>query len=353
MKPLSGAIIGFGNIAQWGHWPTYARSDKASIVAVAEPSAARRTVAHALKPSLRLYESPEELFESERLDFVDICTPPSSHTQLALLAIERGIDVLCEKPLCLQRSDYISLIQSRYRNRSLVFPVHNWKYAPAISKVFEMIRQGRIGDVEHVEIATLRSQVCPGTSQGAIPGCTRSEDWRTDPSIAGGGITIDHGWHAFYLLLNLVGQQPEKLQALMEGPEGGLEETAHIVVQFPKAEAHINLTWRSDLRRNTLKIRGSEASILLDDERLSLEGAKVEKETYLFPPLSGDSHHPQWFGSLFDAFLAERHHGGKNGAALDEAGWCLALTEAAYASGFNGSGMVPVIFPNCGHGSDI
>ena len=49
-----------------------------------DPSSTRQDAAKVLKPGLRAYGSMEELFGTEKLDFVDICTPPSSHAELAL-----------------------------------------------------------------------------------------------------------------------------------------------------------------------------------------------------------------------------------------------------------------------------
>ncbi len=91
-----------------------------------------------------------------------------------------------------------------------MFTVHNWKFAPIFQQAFTMIREGRIGPVWHVEIFTLRNNVCVGTEDGA-----QSEDWRKNASVAGGGILVDHGWHSFYLLMNLVNAEPQKILAKM------------------------------------------------------------------------------------------------------------------------------------------
>src|ERR1700733_13410065 len=104
MTKLQGAFIGFGNIAELGHWPAYAEASagkpsEAEIVAVMDPSPKRQAAAKALKSELRTYNSVDELFRAEKLDFVDICTPPSMHAELAQKALEHNCHVLCEKPL--------------------------------------------------------------------------------------------------------------------------------------------------------------------------------------------------------------------------------------------------------------
>ena len=106
---LRGAFIGFGNIAQFGHYPSYAKSTEAEIVAVMDPSAARQEAARKLNSAIHTYSMVDELFAKEKLDFVDICTPPSSHALLALKALAHGCHVLCEKPLTLKLDEYKAL----------------------------------------------------------------------------------------------------------------------------------------------------------------------------------------------------------------------------------------------------
>ena len=79
--------------------------------------------------------------------------------------------------------------------------MHNWKFAPIFQKAMQAIASGRIGSVWHVEIFTLRDNVCKGRRRAPA---AKAEDWRTSREVAGGGILVDHGWHSFYLLLNLV-----------------------------------------------------------------------------------------------------------------------------------------------------
>src|SRR5258708_2844208 len=142
MKKLRGAFIGFGNIAQFGHWPSYVKSSDTEIVAVVDPSASRQDAARTLKPELHVYDSVEELFGAENLDFVDICTPPSSHAGLAIKALEKGYHVLCEKPLTLKLADYEDLSKAIVASEKTVFTVHNWKFAPIFQQAFTMIREG-------------------------------------------------------------------------------------------------------------------------------------------------------------------------------------------------------------------
>ena len=343
MTKLQGAFIGFGNIAELGHWPAYGNSSEAEIVAVMDPSLNRQAVAKAMKSGLRAYGTIDELFRTEKLDFVDICTPPSSHAELALKALEKNCHVLCEKPLTLKLSDYEELSKASAHAGRVVFTVHNWKFAPIFQKAFSLIRGGRIGPVWHVEIFTLRDNVCKGTSDV-------SEDWRSNAAVAGGGILVDHGWHAFYLLLNLVNQEPQKILAKMlkdrENTES-LEEAVQTLIQFPEADGYIHLTWRAKMRRNHVIIQGQTGTLLIDDDRILLTTTHGgEREEIKFETaLSAGSHHADWFKALLPEFIAEIKSPADRGANFKEAGWCLALTAAAYQSNLQGFTEVDVAFP--------
>src|SRR5205814_1852392 len=62
-------------------------------------------------------------------------------------------------------------------------------------------------------------------------------------------------------------------------------------------------------------------------------------------PLSEGSHHPEWFERLFSDFLGEIRGPGQRGTNFREAGWCVALTRAAYESSRQGFREIAVAFP--------
>jgi predicted dehydrogenase len=353
MSKLKGALVGFGNVAAYGHWPSYLESKDFEIVTAVEPSPERRKVAQQLRPDLTIFSSFEEFLQARprNIDFVDICTPPTTHVKMAQECIRRGWHVLCEKPLSLAAGDYTLLARHVERSEKTVFTVHNWKYSPIFQKAMRAIEQGRIGSVWHVEIFVQRDTYCKGAAQGTVNGARgrKNEDWRTSRDMAGGGILIDHGWHAFYLLLNAVGASPERVVAKMHSdPEDrtALEDSVQTLIQFPEADGYIHLTWKAKMRRNSIIIQGTQGTLLLDDDRLLLTTHDGKREETSFEsPLSAGSHHPDWFHNLLPDFLDEIKNPAKRGANFQEAGWCVALTSAAYESNVRGFQEVAVTFP--------
>jgi predicted dehydrogenase len=336
---LRGAIVGFGNVAARGHWPGLAESPDLEIVAVVDPSESRRAAARGAAPGLRTYQSVELLAASEALDFVDIATPPSSHVELAAFALERGWHVLCEKPLTLEPTAFARLKASACAAGRVLFTMHNWKVAPIVRTAVDAIRRGRIGTVRHVDVVVFRNQPCKGASDGRTAG-----DWRQDRAVAGGGILVDHGWHNFYLLLDLVGREPERVACSLTRPAddpAALDDSARVVVDFPGAEACLRLTWRAQARRNAILVVGDEGTLVLDDDRVVVARRGEAPDQTVFPSaLSAGSHHDDWFRDLLPHFATEVRDPARRGANLREAGWCVALTAAAYRSAELGGALL-------------
>src|SRR5262249_61340007 len=142
---LRGAIIGLGNVGREVHVPAWARRSDVEIVAAHDADPARRLLAAASLPRARWYESAQELLAREPLDFIDICTPPSSHGPLVCQALERGLHVFCEKPLVVARDQLARVAALADTTRRGGHTVHNWRHAPIIKRAPDLVPAGTVG----------------------------------------------------------------------------------------------------------------------------------------------------------------------------------------------------------------
>jgi predicted dehydrogenase len=316
-----GAIIGFGNVAEFGHWPAYVAHPAMNIVAVVDPSAERRAQAKSQQSSLGVFASIAEL-EEETLDFVDICTPPARHAEPMQEAFARGWHVLCEKPFLLDQT-VLEQVRAEARRRDLaVIPVHNWKYAPIVRSAAAQLRRGDIGELREVEITTLRIR----DAAAADP---LRPNWRRDPVMAGGGILMDHGWHAVYLALDFFGEAVAQTSAkLHHSSENAVEDEAIVDLQFPSGTARIELSWNASRRTNLLRLTGTRGQIVIDDDTLESSGGR----TRFASGLSAGSHHPDWFAAMLPDVLAALHHPELSHAPFEEAALCLRIIQGCYES---------------------
>jgi predicted dehydrogenase len=306
------------------HLPALAGRPEMDLVAVADLMAARRDLARVLLPRARVYEDLATLLNREvALDFVDICTPPGNHAALAVAALKRGCHVLCEKPLSLSPREFQEIKKALSQSPPAVLvTVDNWKYAPMLARTTEMIRARAIGTVQQVDWQVYRTDA----SGGGL------SLWRQDPAHSRGGILVDHGWHAFYLVLSWVGVPGAIKARLVRGPES-LEVEAEVELQFPEAAARLFFTWQAPERANRGRVLGTAGQLILKDDVLMRIAGDVVMESHPFPEkLSGGSHHPQWMAGVLQEFLQEIQAPGRRGANFHEAETCSRLIRLAYQS---------------------
>jgi predicted dehydrogenase len=335
-----GAIIGLGNVALHGHLPGWRRRRDVQIVAVTDARPEQHALVSAHAPGSRWYTTSAELLAEAPVDFVDICTPPSSHAALIRGALERGRHVLCEKPLVSAPDDLGPLARLVERTGRVLYTVHNWHHAPIVRRTAELIRERRIGRVKHVIWHTLRSRP-------ALAGDERSGNWRVDPAVAGGGVLSDHGWHVFYVIQRWIGEPPLSVSARLERRRHvtwDVEDTATVRVTYADATAEILLTWASDVRRNWAEVGGTAGTLELHDDTLVLKSDDpgADASWPCPPPMSDGSHHPDWFDAVASQFLAETTGAAPRGANLAEARLCVALEHAARESSRQGGREIAI-----------
>jgi len=334
---LRGAVIGLGNVAIHGHLPGWLGRPDIRITAAADARPAQRAECEARLPGARWYDSPEDLLAGEPLDFVDISTPPSSHAPLILRALERGLHVLCEKPLVISPDELRRVAAAAASAGRVLHTVHNWHHAPILSLTADLIREGAIGRVRRIVWETLRMK--PAAAAGS------DANWRVDPAVAGGGVLSDHGWHVFYILPAWVGERPRSVGARLETRRHtafAVEDTATVRLEFAHASAEIFLTWAAEERRNRVEVDGAEGRIELRDDTLVLTGAGGERRWPGLPALSDGSHHPDWFHKVAGRFLAAVSGETPAETNLAEAALCCEIEYLARGS--SGQGGVPLPF---------
>jgi predicted dehydrogenase len=343
-RRLRGALVGYGFIGAQGHVPAYLKRRDVEIVAVADSCAGRRALVPALLPHAAVYESAEALFAAERgrLDFVDIATPPCDHAAIAHRAFELGLHVLCEKPLATRFSDAAALLGEAVARRRVLFPCHNYKHAPVVAAISEIIRSGRIGKVRSVTLETFRNTHAKGVTEW-------NTNWRREVRWSGGGIAMDHGSHTFYLTFDWMNAWPSAVTAKMTNQEPArwdTEDNFSAVLTFPGGGlAHVHLTWTAGVRKVIYTIQGERGAITVDDDELQLavqratggpdigKGAvswDVERRTIASDWM--DASHTRWFNAMFDEFLTAIANGDYAGKEAQDAYRCIEIITTAYRS---------------------
>lgn len=325
---LRGAISGFGQMAERGHLPGWRGSSASQIVAVHEPAAARRQAAlRAFDGKIRVYEDLELMLDGERLDFIDIASPPVYHASAVRRALAASVHVLVEKPLCLPDQKPAELYAMAEARQRVLFTVHNWKYSPAYRCAYELIASGRLGQVRYCAMRRLRSTHAGGAA------------WRLDPDVGGGGILIDHGWHVFYLTQWLMGADPRKVAARFQGT-GAVEEVADLSLEYAGGGiGYIHLSWRAPIRETSALIYGEQGMIEIREGGVRLLERSGAQTEFPVSDAADDSYHSTWFDGLVAQFEATIEAGPGSASAAEnrrEAENAMALLEAARQSAASG-----------------
>jgi predicted dehydrogenase len=344
LRALRGAIVGYGFIAERGHVPAYARPGERDfeIVAVADACAARREKARAAIPSARVYDSHIAMLDAERghIDFVDVTTPPCEHARVAQAALARGLHVLCEKPLATSADEARSMVAQARQMRRVLFPCHNYKHAPVIKAVRQILDAGEIGRVRLVTLQTFRTTHAKGVDEWR-------RDWRREKHFSGGGIAMDHGSHTFYLAFDWLDAYPTAITAKMSTfGNFDTEDNFSCAMTFPNGTATAHLTWTAGVRKVIYTIHGEGGAVRVEDDDVEVavmngepdQGQttwKLEKHEIA----SGwmDASHVGWFRSLLDQFADAIRLDDFVSRETESSVRCVEVITSAYASAHDGS----------------
>jgi predicted dehydrogenase len=353
-RRLRGALIGYGFIGAQGHVPAYLKRSDVELVAVADICPARRALVPAQLPQARVYESVEALLaaEKDRLDFVDVATPPSEHAAIALCSLDLGLHVLCEKPLTTRLADAAALLDKATSARRVLFPCHNYKHAPVVTAIGDVIRSGRIGKVRAVSLSTFRNTHAKGVPEW-------NTHWRRQIRHAGGGIAMDHGSHTFYLTFDWMGAWPTAVTAKLSNQEPSrfdTEDNFSAVLTFPNGLADVHLTWTAGVRKVIYNVQGEKGAVTVDDDDLQLavmrrtdgpevaQGAvtwDVERRSIASDWM--DASHTRWFNAMFDQFMGAIASGDWAGKEAQDAYRCIEIITSAYRSSSEGCRELPLV----------
>ena len=208
----------------------------------------------------RIYETYHEMAEKESarsdgIDVVAIVTPNHLHIPIAKIFAEKGIHIICDKPLALSSEEAIDL-KNIVESKKLIFALtHNYTGYPMVRHARSLIQKGDLGSIRVIQVEYPQDWL---TTKAEDSGLKQAE-WRTDPKRSGGGGCIgDIGTHAFNLIRFITGLEVDELSADIHTFVKGrlLDDNAQIMLRF-KGGAK-GAIWSSQVavgNENNLKIR--------------------------------------------------------------------------------------------------
>jgi len=194
-SPIGIGIIGSG-FARSTQIPSFRNCPGAKIVAIASH---RRERAEAVAKEFGIEHVAadwRELVAYKDVDLVSVVTPPSTHMEITLAALEHGKAVLCEKPMALNADEARRMTEAAREANVLALVDHELRFLNSRRKMRAMLQNGVIGTVRHC------NYVFRSDYRGVLD---RQWDWWSDETMGGGtlGAIGSHAIDSFRWMLSL------------------------------------------------------------------------------------------------------------------------------------------------------
>jgi predicted dehydrogenase len=226
-------VVGAGNIAQV-YLRLFDDLIDAAIVGVADfrPDVA---AAAATRAGATPYATVEDLLDAEAPDAIVVCTPPDTHPDIALAAIERRVAVLCEKPLATRIGPAQTMMAAAQDTGVPLTMATKFRFVDDIVRAQELVAAGALGELIQIE-NRFASRI------------DMRARWNSDPAVSGGGVLIDNGTHSVDIARSFLGPIHEVL--VVEGPKIQnleVEDSVQVLLRAASgATATIDLSWSYD-----------------------------------------------------------------------------------------------------------
>ena len=177
-KPIRLAIIGTGHRG-WAHIEAIKAIPGFEIVALADPTPANLDHAASMVPGAKTYADYRRMLaEQKDLDAVAVITPSFLHAEVTIAALNRGLHVLCEKPMATKVEDANRMIEASKKSGKLLYIGFQKRFNPAHAKLHELAAAGEIGGIEFMSAALLRGDWNPQSWKYTNPKTGVSTNWR-------------------------------------------------------------------------------------------------------------------------------------------------------------------------------
>jgi predicted dehydrogenase len=253
------------------------------------PSVAKESGEALFLPADRIYLNYEEMLEKEsllpadkRMDFVTIVTPNFAHFAPAKLALQKGFNVVIEKPITFNLAEAKELKDLVEATGLTLCLTHTYSGYPLVKQAKAMIADGILGSIRKVWVEYPQGWLSKlsereGNAQAA---------WRTDPTKSGkAGSMGDIGTHAAHLAEYVTGLQITHLCADLNilVPGRALDDDGNVLLKFNNGAAGVLMASQVAAgEENALKIR-------VYGEKGGIEWAQMEPNTLLIKWLDAPS----------------------------------------------------------------
>jgi predicted dehydrogenase len=289
-------LIGLGNIGRT-HIRYLSTMDNIELVGVCD-IAQEKADQFAKDCKTTAYYSHTELFDQSGLEAVIIAVPHYDHTPISIEALERGLHVLCEKPLAVHVNDAKKSIaayeEAKQKNPKVMFGImFQERTLPFYRKLKDIVESGELGRLTRVtwiNTAWFRSQ-----------SYYDSGDWRATWAGEGGGILTNQCPHTLDMYQWLFGL-PARISAHAHiGKYHHIEVEDEVTAYFEHDSGmigHFIVTTAESPGTNRLEIIGENGKLVYENEKLVLYKNRISMLQHLQETKNGFGHVENWYTEI-------------------------------------------------------
>lgn len=195
-KKVKVGIIGTGWIAE-AHVANYLRCPDVEIVAAADlvPGKAEKFCKDNGIEGIRLYPDHKSMIDAEELDAVSVCTYNRTHAECSIYALEHGVNVLLEKPMCVTLEEAVAICKAEKASGKILSIGFQPRFDENMKMLKKVVESGELGDIYYIQTGGGRRRGIPTPY-----GTSFIED-----KTAGIGALADIGCYSLDMVLNAIG----------------------------------------------------------------------------------------------------------------------------------------------------
>lgn len=272
-EEVNWGIIGCGDVAEKKSGPAFQKVENSNLLAVMRRDKTKAKDFAERHKVPEWFDDASQLLAHCEINAIYVATPPSSHLEYALQALDAGKNVYLEKPMVITKEEADVLSEAVRKSNKKLVVAHYRRYLPLYLKVKELLNIKVIGDIKYVDLKYLKVD--------------EPKEWRLNPSISGGGLFHDIAPHQIDLMYYFFGDYADaKGFAFNQEQKHSVSDIVNGVISFNNGIQFRGI-WNFDtpafLEQDNCTIYGTKGTISfpLFGEEVSVRCNKKES-TYRF-----------------------------------------------------------------------
>ena len=279
------AVVGYG---YWGSKHVRVLSSMPDVaVSVVDSTVERLEEAAAYYPSVEATATDLDAV-LDRVDAVVVATPPASHAEIGLRALNAGKHVLIEKPMATSVADAEKLVIAAAANDLQLMVGHIFEYNPAVRQLRELIQSGELGRVLYMDSARLSL----GLYQRDV------------------NVVWDLAPHDISITSYLIDELPIAVSVWAQHNIGRWnEDVAYLRLDFPSTHAFVHVSWLNPNKVRRTTVVGERRMAVYDDlseEKLRIYDSGVDQRGIDIPHLAHEMPVSYRTGDIISPFVPFR-----------------------------------------------